>query len=152
MRWSIVGIVAAVAIAVDRRRLGADVTLGKPYIDRIDRIALCTAAEAFALARDQAMPELIPGRYALALELCSTRSDVQILLPRFLDETSSMRKPAVARTTRPKPQQDLVASLEHGGEYPEKTMPQAMRLTDAEGRSCIYVPITQDGKVGASEG
>jgi hypothetical protein len=151
MRWSIVGIVAAVAIAVDRRRLGADVTLGKPYIDRIDRIALCTAAEAFALARDQAMPELIPGRYALALELCSTRSDVQILLPRFLDETSSMRKPAVARTTRPKPQQDLVASLEHGGEYPE-TMPQAMRLTDAEGRSCIYVPITQDGKVGASEG
>jgi hypothetical protein len=87
----------------DRRRLGADVTLGRPYIDRIDRIALCAAAEAFALARDQAMPELITGRYALALEPCSTRSDVQILLPRFLDETSSMRKPAVARTTRPKP-------------------------------------------------
>jgi hypothetical protein len=109
MRWSIVGIVAAVAIAVDRRRLGADVTLGRPYVDRIDRIALCAAAEAFALARDQAMPELIPGRYALALELCSTRSDVQILLPRFFDETSSMRKPAVARTTRPKPQRDQVA-------------------------------------------
>jgi hypothetical protein len=43
------------------------------------------------------------------------------------------------------------SSLEHGGEYPE-TMPQAIRLTDAEGRSCIYVPITQDGKMGASEG
>jgi hypothetical protein len=26
-------------------------------------------------------------------------------------------------------------------------MPQAIKLTDAEDRSCIYVPITQDGKV-----
>jgi hypothetical protein len=43
------------------------------------------------------------------------------------------------------------ATLEHGGEYPD-TMPQAIRLTDAEGRSCIYVPITQDGKVVDSEG
>ena len=42
-------------------------------------------------------------------------------------------------------------TLEHGGEYPD-TMPQAIRLTDAEGRSCIYVPITQDGKVVDSEG
>jgi hypothetical protein len=32
-------------------------------------------------------------------------------------------------------------TLEHGGEYPD-TMPQAIKLTDAEGRSCIYVPIT----------
>jgi hypothetical protein len=85
----------------DRRRLGTDVTLGRPYIDCIDRIALRAAVGAFALARDQAMPELLPGRYALALELCSTRSDVPILLPRFLDETSSTRKPAVVRTTRP---------------------------------------------------
>ena len=37
-------------------------------------------------------------------------------------------------------------TLEHGGEYPD-TMPQAIKLTDAEGRSCIYVPITQEGKV-----
>ena len=27
-------------------------------------------------------------------------------------------------------------TLEHGGEYPD-TMPQAIRVTDAEGRSCI---------------
>jgi hypothetical protein len=33
--------------------------------------------------------------------------------------------------------------MEHGGEYPD-TMPQAIKLIDAEGRSCIYVPITQD--------
>jgi hypothetical protein len=26
-------------------------------------------------------------------------------------------------------------------------MPQAIKLVDAEDRSCIYVPITQDGKV-----
>jgi hypothetical protein len=42
-------------------------------------------------------------------------------------------------------------TLEHGGAYPD-TMPQAIKLIDAEGRSCIYVPITQDGKVVDSEG
>jgi hypothetical protein len=31
-------------------------------------------------------------------------------------------------------------TMEHGGEYPD-TMPQAIKLIDAEGRSCIYVPI-----------
>jgi hypothetical protein len=34
----------------------------------------------------------------------------------------------------------------HGGEYPD-TMPQAIELTDAEGHTCIYVPITQNDKV-----
>ena len=42
-------------------------------------------------------------------------------------------------------------TMEHGGEYPD-TMPQAIKVTDAEGRSCIYVPITQDGKVVDSYG
>ncbi|MFL6819797.1 MAG: hypothetical protein ACJ8EF_17855 [Bradyrhizobium sp.] len=37
-------------------------------------------------------------------------------------------------------------TMEHGGEYPD-AMPQAIKLIDPEGRSCIYVPITQDGKV-----
>jgi hypothetical protein len=37
-------------------------------------------------------------------------------------------------------------TMEHGGEYPD-TMPQALKLVDAEGRSCIYVPITQEGRV-----
>jgi hypothetical protein len=36
-------------------------------------------------------------------------------------------------------------TMEHGGEYPD-TMPQAIRLIDSEGRSCIYVPITQEGQ------
>jgi hypothetical protein len=42
-------------------------------------------------------------------------------------------------------------TMEHGGEYPD-AMPQAIKLSDAEGRSCIYVPITQDGKVVDSQG
>jgi hypothetical protein len=31
-------------------------------------------------------------------------------------------------------------------------MPQAIKLTDAQGRSCIYVPITQDGRVSTAKG
>jgi hypothetical protein len=42
-------------------------------------------------------------------------------------------------------------TVEHGGEYPD-TMPQAIKLIDAKGRSCIYVPITQNGKVVDSQG
>ena len=42
-------------------------------------------------------------------------------------------------------------TMEHGGEHPD-TMPQAIKLIDTEGRSCIYVPITQDGKVVDSQG
>jgi hypothetical protein len=36
--------------------------------------------------------------------------------------------------------------MEHGGDYPD-TMPQAIRATDAAGRSCIYVPVTVEGHV-----
>jgi hypothetical protein len=42
-------------------------------------------------------------------------------------------------------------TMEHGGECPD-TMPQAIKLIDAEGRSCTYVPIKQDGKVVDSHG
>jgi hypothetical protein len=44
-----------------------------------------------------------------------------------------------------------IETMDHGGEYPD-TMPQAIKLIDAEGRSCIYVPITQNGKVVDSQG
>ena len=37
-------------------------------------------------------------------------------------------------------------TMDHGGEYPD-TMPQAIKLIDAEGRCCMYVPITQNGRV-----
>jgi len=36
-------------------------------------------------------------------------------------------------------------TLEHGGDEPDR-MPQAIRVTDAEGRSLTYVPITVDGR------
>jgi hypothetical protein len=42
-------------------------------------------------------------------------------------------------------------TMEHGSEYPD-TMPQTVKLIDAEGRSCIYVLITQDGKLVDSQG
>ena len=42
-------------------------------------------------------------------------------------------------------------TMDHGGEYPD-TMPQAIKLVDAEGRSSVYVPITQNGKVVDSQG
>jgi hypothetical protein len=42
-------------------------------------------------------------------------------------------------------------TLDHGGEYPD-AMPQAIKLIDAEGRSCIYLPIMQNGKVVDSQG
>jgi hypothetical protein len=38
-------------------------------------------------------------------------------------------------------------TLDHGGEYPD-TMPQAIKLIDAQSRSCIYVPIMQNGSQG----
>ena len=31
-------------------------------------------------------------------------------------------------------------------------MPQAIKLIDADGRSCIYVPVTHDGKAFDSQG
>lgn len=42
-------------------------------------------------------------------------------------------------------------TLEHGGEYPDQ-MPQAIRATDANGRSCLYLPISVAGKVVDSKG
>ena len=41
--------------------------------------------------------------------------------------------------------------LEHGGDYPD-AMPKAIRATDAQGRSCVYVPIKEDGQVVDSAG
>ena len=37
-------------------------------------------------------------------------------------------------------------TMDHGGAYSD-AMPQAIKLIDAEGRSCIYLPISQGGRV-----
>lgn len=42
-------------------------------------------------------------------------------------------------------------TLEHGGEYPDQ-MPQAIRATDPDGRTCLYVPVSVHGKVVDSKG
>jgi hypothetical protein len=42
-------------------------------------------------------------------------------------------------------------TLEHGGEHPD-TMPQAIRATDADGRSCLYVPVRVGNQVVDSKG
>ncbi|MEN3290330.1 MAG: hypothetical protein V7634_4630 [Bradyrhizobium sp.] len=39
-----------------------------------------------------------------------------------------------------------IETLEQGGEYPD-TMPQAIEVTDAEGRKTLYVPLSRDGNV-----
>lgn len=44
-----------------------------------------------------------------------------------------------------------VKTLEQGGEYPD-TMPQAIEVTDAEGRKALYVPLSNDGKLVRSAG
>ena len=52
-------------------------------------------------------------------------------------------------TARPSPERDRSSrfeTMDHCGEYPD-LMPHAIKLTDALGRSCLYVPITQDGRV-----
>jgi hypothetical protein len=48
------------------------------------------------------------------------------------------------RPARPTPGwgRPSLRTMEHGGEYPD-TKPQAIKLIDAEGRSCIYVPMAR---------
>jgi len=56
-------------------------------------------------------------------------------------------------TARPAYERDCprFETLDQGCEYPD-TMPKAVTLIDAEGRSCIYVPITQNGKMVDNQG
>jgi len=71
------------------------------------------------------------------------------------DETRAQIRRDDARQTSTRPHLDGAGlrfeTTEHGGEYPD-TIPQAIKLIDAEGRSSIYVPITQNGKVVDSQG
>lgn len=66
------------------------------------------------------------------------------------------RFPLLSRDRRPQdPNLDGTGlrfeTMDHGGEYPD-AMPQAIKVTDADGRSCIYVPITQHDRVVDSAG
>lgn len=42
-------------------------------------------------------------------------------------------------------------TMEHGGHFPD-TMPQAIRVTDANGNWCVYEPISVSGRPVRSHG
>ncbi|MGE0751825.1 MAG: hypothetical protein AB7F39_06810 [Variibacter sp.] len=42
-------------------------------------------------------------------------------------------------------------TLEHGGAFPDQ-FPNAIKVTDAEGRWCLYHPVTVNGEVVQSHG
>jgi hypothetical protein len=42
-------------------------------------------------------------------------------------------------------------AMDHGGEYPD-TMPQAIKLIDAEGRSCIYAQSRRAARWSTAKG
>ena len=72
---------------------------------------------------------------------------VMKLTHRFAELTPEQRPPG------PAARRDRLALRDDGvwWVYPG-TMPQVIKLTDAQGHSCIYVPIAQNGKVVDSQG
>lgn len=91
MRIVVTGVAAAVGVAV----AGGALLQVTPWAGLISIASIgslfALIPKAFGLARDQVLLELTPTRYGLALELCSTKQDLQKLLNRFLDETSSLK-------------------------------------------------------------
>jgi hypothetical protein len=92
------------------------------------------------------MPIMRPGRHLAAPELSGAH------LPGTKQPVKLMRKFPLLPPDRHSQDPNLdgagliFEALDHGGEYPD-TMPQAIRLTDQLGRTCLYVPVTQNGKV-----
>ena len=48
-------------------------------------------SRGWQLSKDQAMLELIPSRYELALQLCLSREQYRDILSRFMEETTAVR-------------------------------------------------------------
>lgn len=110
------------------------------------------AETAFRLQAAQALPSQIPFTGFRQ----STTGPVLTRQSTFLAMRLTHKFALLAPERRPQdPQLDgsglRFETMDHGGEYPD-TMPQAIKLTDADGRSCVYVPITQNGRVVDSEG
>ena len=101
-----------------------------------------------------------PRRDGAGLELETLEHD-ELTTPQAILLTDAEGRSAtyVPREEPLEPPQDLLmngtgltfATGEHGGEYPDD-MPQLVRLTDAQGRSCDYVPIRVGGRVVDSKG
>jgi hypothetical protein len=93
MMWLVVGsIVFAFAIAV----AGGALLRFTPWATLMPIASISSLFGllplAYALAKDQAMLQLIPARYALAIELCHTKQDMKKLSDRFLKETEISRR------------------------------------------------------------
>jgi hypothetical protein len=76
---------------------GATLALLHPIIGCSMSIAglgslLGLVSKAWLLSRDQAMLELIPGRYELAMQVSDSPEQLRKILTAFLSETSSLRK------------------------------------------------------------
>jgi hypothetical protein len=92
IRVAMAGIIGAAAAAV----VSAVIVQVTPWASLVSMASAGSLfgfiPKAISLARDQVMLELVPSRYSLALELCATRKDLSLLVARFLEETSSLRK------------------------------------------------------------
>lgn len=72
--------------------------------------------------------------------ILNTSHDYRILTPDLRLQDSTMDGSTLTFET-----------LEHGGKFPGM-MPQAIRVTDPEGRHCTYIPIRENGEVVQSLG
>jgi hypothetical protein len=85
-------VLAALAVAL----AGAAISFINPWggaaIGTVGVVTMLTClSKAWQLRRDQAMLELLPSRYELALSLCKTQEQYKQFLERFLSETSSLK-------------------------------------------------------------
>lgn len=91
MRIVMIAVVVALALSV----AGGALIQVTPYASLISVASIgslfALLFKAWQLSRDQAMLELIPARYSMAIEFCHTHEDAQKLIGAFLAETSSLR-------------------------------------------------------------
>ena len=91
MRWIVTLVLVAVAVSV----AGGALLQVTPYAGLISLAGIAglfgLLVKAWQLARDQAMLELIPARYAVAIETCGTQEDARKLIGVFLAETSTLQ-------------------------------------------------------------
>ena len=91
MRVVIALVVGAVALTV----AGAALLQVTPYAGLLSIAGIGSLlgllTKAWRIARDQAMLELVPARYTLAIELARSDEDIQKIIADFLAETSSLR-------------------------------------------------------------
>jgi len=91
MYWITILVIISIAIAIS----GGVLLQITPFGGLISVASVGTLAalliKMWNLARSQAMLEILPSRYELAISFCQTKKDVQELIAQFLSETTSIR-------------------------------------------------------------